>query len=346
MFSIKKRFVVVCGVLLGFAFAFQNQLETKWRQLQQGYRASQNNSPESDTRRSSALGELSLGERGGSSSSGRPSTLISNATSKQRNNRTHPQSVLRIGSFNLQSFGDSKLKQTLVVESIARIVRQLDVVALQSIQSRQLNLIPELVDKVNQSDRRYEYCIGPRVGSEGKQQQFAFVFDTDRIETDRQMLYTVDDPEHLLEFEPLVAWFRYREAPWNQAFTFTLVNLWIDPLNEDRERKLLPDLIHSVQKDGRQEDDIILCGDFGCSSQQLTSLKNIGMIFALEIYRRIHWKIRGDRFSKTRQFVDGSSLANQLAPARLGRVLCDRRWRDRVYWNGFRSLAPCVLLAR
>jgi len=162
------------------------------------------------------------------------------------------------------------------------MIRQFDVIALQHIQSKQQNIVPELLDRVNQSDRRYDYCIGPRVGSQPNQQQYAFLFDTDRIETDRQQLYTIDDPQALVEFDPLVGWFRCKAVSIDKAFTFSLVNLRLDPLASDRELKLLPDLIRSVRQDGRSEDDIILLGNFGFSDSEMSSLQNIGMQFAIE----------------------------------------------------------------
>ena len=162
------------------------------------------------------------------------------------------------------------------------MIRQFDVIALQHIQSKQHNIVPELLDKVNQGDRRYDYCIGPRVGTDSNQQQFAFLFDTDRVETDRPQLYTVDDPQALMEFDPLVGWFRCKAVPSDKAFTFTLVNVRLDPLSNGKELKLLPDLIRSVRQDGRSEDDIILLGNFGYSDSEMQSLRNAGMIFALE----------------------------------------------------------------
>ena len=190
--------------------------------------------------------------------------------------------TIRIASFSLEAFGEFKLKKEAVVETIVRMIRQFDVIALQHIQSKQQNIVPELLDKINQSDRRYDYCIGPRVGSESNQQQFAFLFDTDRIETDRLQLYTIDDPQALIEFDPLVGWFRCKAVPIDKAFTFTLVNLRLDPLTNGKELKLLPDLIRSVRQDGRSEDDIILLGNFGYSDSEMKSLQNIGMLLALE----------------------------------------------------------------
>lgn len=192
------------------------------------------------------------------------------------------QPSIRIASFNLQSFGETKLNKLAVVEIIARVVRQFDVVAIQHISSRAQDTLPLLIDKINQSDRRYDFCIGPRVGSENHQQQFAFIFDTDTIETDRYQLYTVEDPQNLVEYDPLVGWFRSKGAPKDKAFTFSLVNLRIDSLQAEREVQLLPDLIRSVRQDGRNEDDVILIGDFCSSDSKLTSLRKLGMLFGLE----------------------------------------------------------------
>ena len=304
MFSLKKRYVVIVGILGGFAIAFQDQLHSGWLQFQR-QPALHSNAPttnlptplpsnwdgqESSLSPSAGLAtNTSLGDHFrsqprpvDSSRDPKPGLMVSTSTGNSRPRNPNEIATVRIASFNMQGFGESKLKKVAVVETIVRMLRQFDVIALQHIQSRQQNILPELIDKMNQSDRRFDYCIGPRVGPEGSQRQFAFLFDTDRIETDRQMLYTVDDPQRLLEYEPLVGWFRSRSVPSDQAFTFSLVNVCIDPLSSAQELKMLPDLIRSVRRDGRMEDDIILLGDFGCSDRELTSLQNIGMLFALE----------------------------------------------------------------
>ena len=291
MFSNKKRYVVIAGILGGFAIAYHEQLSSGWQKLQRiSYLNVDANPQETSLQPTNRLQtNSSLGEHFHTYNAnvdgirdGKPSAMVATNknVSQTRNSNTNP--TVRIASFNLHAFGESKLKKSIVLETVAKMIRQFDVIALQHIQSRQQNILPELIDKVNQSDRRFDYCIGPRVGPEASQQQFAFIFDTDRIETDRQMLYTVDDPQQLMAYEPLVGWFRSRLVPVEQAFTFSLVNLLVDPLSSEREWKLLPDLIRSVRQDGRSEDDIILLGDFGCSDRELSSLKNVGMLFALE----------------------------------------------------------------
>jgi endonuclease/exonuclease/phosphatase family metal-dependent hydrolase len=190
--------------------------------------------------------------------------------------------TLRVATFNLQSFGDSKASKLAVLEIIARIVRHFDVIALQDISSRQRDTLPRLIDRINQSDRKYDYCIGPRVGSPQQAMHYAFIFDSERIETDRYQLYTVEDPSDQLEYDPLVGWFRSRMVEPSKAMTFTLVNVRIDPAHREREIRILPELIKSIRQDGRGEDDILLAGDFGCADNQMGVLRDAGMAFALE----------------------------------------------------------------
>lgn len=317
MFSLKKRYVVALGILGGLGIANQDTLQSSWSRLNQfvsqtrdwkffsqsppktayPFGAAMQPPSDFDTWSSVQVAANSSTARDGNSQF--PSTLtastkfshpqsdamskmVSSNNSVQLSRSSADHFKIRIATFNLDAFGESKLSKAAVVESIALLIRKFDVVAIQHIQSKQHNILPAFIDQVNISDRRYEYCIGPRVGPEGNQQQFAFVFDSDRIETDRQMLYTVEDPQHMLTYDPLVGWFRAKAVATSQAFTFSLVNLRIDPLHEARERKALTDLVRSVQQDGRLEDDVILAGDFGCSERELSDLSRSGMVFALE----------------------------------------------------------------
>jgi deoxyribonuclease-1-like protein len=189
---------------------------------------------------------------------------------------------IRVASFNLHAFNETKLRKAPVTETLARIIRQFDVVAIQHISSRQNDILPLLVDRINMSDRRFEYMIGPRVGTDGQKQQFAFLFDTDRIETDRDQLYTVDDPQSLMDYDPLVGWFRAKQVNPERAFTFTLVNIRFDPIYSSKQRELLPRLVRSIRQDGRIEDDVLLLGDFGCSSKELQNVTGLSMVHAID----------------------------------------------------------------
>jgi deoxyribonuclease-1-like protein len=194
---------------------------------------------------------------------------------------TSSSGTLRVASFHIQALGATKLAKPHVFEMLVRTLRRFDVIALQGIQSNRDDILPMLVERLNQSGGSYDYMIGPRVGHAAPLEQFAFVFDTQRLETDRYQLYTVEDPDDLISREPLVAWFRTRGHAAHQAFTFSMINVCVDPDFAERERQLLPTLIQAVQNDGRGEDDWILLGDFGGGDSELFPLTKAGTRLAL-----------------------------------------------------------------
>lgn len=189
---------------------------------------------------------------------------------------------IRVASFSIQSLGPAKMSKPRVKEALVRAIRQFDVVALQGIRSSRDDLLPALVELLNQTGRTFDYLIGPRVGRVAPHDQFAIVFDTEQVETDRYQLYTVDDPDDLMRYEPLVAWFRCKGVPQSDAFTFSLINVRLDPDLVRQERELLPGLVKAVRDDGRQEDDWIVAGDVGCGTSDLMGLQPANFRFALQ----------------------------------------------------------------
>ncbi len=189
--------------------------------------------------------------------------------------------AIRIASFYVPTLGPNMLGRPHALQILVSILTQYDVVALQGIQSARDDILPMLIDQLNQSGRRYDYLIGPRVGRTPPHQQFAYVFDTAKLETDRYALYSVEDPEDLMNREPLVAWFRCKGVAARDAFTFSLVNVFIDPSAAAAERALLPGLIAAIEKDGRQEDDWILLGNFAGGNSELSVLAAHSVRFAI-----------------------------------------------------------------
>jgi hypothetical protein len=169
---------------------------------------------------------------------------------------------LRVASWALDGFGPTKLANHLARQNVARVIRQFDVVALQQIASIERDLIPRLVDAINQNDRRYDYVIGEPTGPHDRPEQLAFVFDKTRVLVDRRQTYTLEDPDDQMTFDPLVAWFRTAQPDASQAWTFSLVNLRVDLARAPSEVALLPNMMAAIRNDGRGEDDIILAGLF------------------------------------------------------------------------------------
>jgi endonuclease/exonuclease/phosphatase family metal-dependent hydrolase len=187
--------------------------------------------------------------------------------------------TIRVASWNIQVFGESKLQNPAVMEVIVRVLRNFDVVAIQEVRAQSQTVLPQLVTLLNSDGKsHYDYVIGPRLGRSDSKEQYAYVFDLASIEVDRNQLYTIDDPDDLLHREPLVGWFRARGAPPQQAFTFSLVNIHTDPDEVDRELDVLDDVFLAVQGDARREDDVILLGDLNVNDKHLGQLGQLSGI--------------------------------------------------------------------
>jgi len=156
--------------------------------------------------------------------------------------------TIKICSFNIQVFGTSKLKKPQAVDVLTKVVRRFDLVAIQEVRSTDDTVVPRFVQMVNANGSRYDFIIGPRLGRTNSKEQYAILFNTARIEVDRGSVYTVDDPKDLLHREPLVARFRVRGVPPQQAFTFNLVDIHTDPDETAQELDALADVFVGVQR--------------------------------------------------------------------------------------------------
>ncbi|HEV7282425.1 MAG TPA: endonuclease/exonuclease/phosphatase family protein [Pirellulaceae bacterium] len=170
--------------------------------------------------------------------------------------------AVRIATFNLQVYGEAKASNPFVMQRLAAIVRLFDVVAVQEIRTLDETHLQKLLALVNAEGRQYLYVAGPRLGRTVSKEQYAYLYDATKLECDRSQIYTVEDKSDLLHREPLVAWFRVRGLPPADAFSFTLVNFHLDPDEVDRELPLVDEVLRAVKNDGRNEDDVILLGDF------------------------------------------------------------------------------------
>ena len=183
--------------------------------------------------------------------------------------------TIRIASFNIQVFGESKASKPQVMGVLAEVVRRFDVVAIQEIRSKNQQLLPSFVELINATGRHYDYVIGRREGRTTSKEQYAFIFDTASIEIDRGATYSVNDPSDFLHRPPLVSAFRARGPPTDQAFTFSLINIHTDPDETDQELNALDEVFWAVLGDSRGEDDVILLGDLNVDDEHLGGLGEI-----------------------------------------------------------------------
>ena len=120
---------------------------------------------------------------------------------------------VRIASFNIQVFGTSKMAKAHVVETLSKVIRNFDVVAIQEVRAKSNDIIPSFVKHVNADGSSYQYVIGPRLGRTVSKEQYTFLYDTRRIEVDTSSVGTMHDPGDRLHRPPLFVRFRSRMVP-------------------------------------------------------------------------------------------------------------------------------------
>ncbi len=133
---------------------------------------------------------------------------------------------------------------------------------------------------MNTDGSRYDYLIGPRIGRSVSTEQYAFVFDTNRIEHDPTSVGTIGDPSDLLHREPFAARFRPRTSMPDKAFSFWLINIHTDPDEIKTEVPALADVFQVMQTARPDEDDVILLGDLNADSSQMGRL---GQVLGIEL---------------------------------------------------------------
>ena len=158
---------------------------------------------------------------------------------------------------------------------LAETVRRFDLVNIQEVRSTTDDILPRFVDLINATGRHYDFVIGPRLGRTNSKEQYAIVFDTQTIEADRGSVYTIDDRDNLFQRPPMVASFRVRGPPPDQAFTFKIIDVHTEPDEAEEEINALAQVYRAVRNDGSNEDDVLLMGDFNGDEKKFGLLKQI-----------------------------------------------------------------------
>lgn len=203
-----------------------------------------------------------------------------------------PADKLLISSFNIQVFGKSKIAKSDVMTVIMQIIRQFDIVAIQEIRAKEDDILPKLIAMLNADGSRYAYLIGPRLGRSVSTEQYAFIYDTNRVEHDPSSVGTIGDPADMLHREPFVTRFRARTTAPEKAFTFWLVNTHTDPDEVPQEVAALAQVFQVMRSAQPEEDDVILLGDLNANEFELGPIAQIP---------GISWVARGGVMTNTRQ---------------------------------------------
>ena len=200
-----------------------------------------------------------------------PQPIVRNAPARDR-------TKLRIATFNIQTFGQAKSERPRTMAVLSDLLTRFDVVAIQEIRVADQSVFPAFIDQVNRTAEangqasRFDFVVGPRLGRTVSKEQYAFVWDTTRVEILPESIYTLRDTHDDFHREPLVATFQTKSSSGPQPFRATLINIHTDPDEIDWELNRLDDLLRAIAASPAGEDDLILLGDFNADDRNLGEL--------------------------------------------------------------------------
>jgi len=181
------------------------------------------------------------------------------------------KNYIEIASFNIQIFGQNKIKNSEVMQIISKIIKRYDLVAIQEVRSTKENIIPALLNYVNDTNTKYDYVISERLGRTSSKEQYAFVYNTKTVHLIPNSSFVVEDPKGVFEREPFVASFK------SGNFDFTMVDNHIKPADVEVELKHLELVIDNIY-DGSSEKDVIVVGDMNADGAYFNENK-LAVIF-------------------------------------------------------------------
>ncbi|HEY4759171.1 MAG TPA: endonuclease/exonuclease/phosphatase, partial [Thermoguttaceae bacterium] len=183
--------------------------------------------------------------------------------------------TFRIATFSLGGLDENKLGTLRISDVLVHLLPRFELIALEGVRGKNQGVLVRLVEQINAaSGRQYDFATCPTQKRDGIEHYSAFVFDRTALEIDRSMLHFVEDPLGRFRHKPLVGAFRVRGLDPAQAFTFTLVAVETNPDQPAVELDLLADVYRTLRDDGRNEDDIIMLGDFQADESHLGRLGN------------------------------------------------------------------------
>ncbi|NXI21311.1 DNAS1 protein, partial [Sterrhoptilus dennistouni] len=182
----------------------------------------------------------------------------------------HVATTLKVGAFNIKAFGDTKMSNQTVANTIVSILSEYDLVLVQEVRDADLSAVNDLMGQLNSAGQQpYSFLASKPLGRTSYKEQYLFIY-SDMV----SMLgsYYYDDGceacgNDTFSREPFIVKF---SSPTTQVKEFVLVPLHSEPSHAAQEIDALYDVYTDViNKWGIK--DIILLGDFNADCSYVTS---------------------------------------------------------------------------
>jgi len=211
---------------------------------------------------------------------------LSRNFNKVTESREEPPAI-RVGAFNVQIFGASKLAKPDVVKSLLETLPRYDILLFQEIRDSSETAFPALIAKLNSAAKLpYSYVISGRLGRSHSKEQYAYIYRSDLFKVEATYQY----PEALDQYE---------RPPFGVVFTstysdlsrFGFLGVHTKPDEAEKEIDSLVDVYDAFSKEMNIQ-DVVLMGDFNgdCGYTTKTEMK----LIRLRLDVKFHWLLNDD----------------------------------------------------
>ena len=179
---------------------------------------------------------------------------------------TQQTGTFRIGTFNIQNFGKTKLNDSARVNVLAGIIRKYGIVAVQEISDVSGEVPLTFCTIINRKGKyHYAVAVSPLTGEheddKTSREQYAFFYDTTLFSLLSAPCLYNDSLHDYFAREPFTAWFKTKSG----GYSFVLVTIHTTPKQAVEEIGSLDEVINWAMGKYPKETEIVVLGDFNAS---------------------------------------------------------------------------------
>ena len=176
---------------------------------------------------------------------------------------------LKIGAFNVQTFGKSKYSNETLRDYLVTIIIKYDLILIQEIKDISETMIFNFIQDCQAKKSSLDLIVSPRLGSTSYKEQYAIIFDTSKLRVMKQTVF--DNPRDLFSRPPIIAHFTSTETVFKYP-DFTVFGVHCDPDDVVQELNEFPAAYQYAVSQGYPSKGIFM-GDLNADCSYLSNKK-------------------------------------------------------------------------
>jgi len=191
---------------------------------------------------------------------------------------TVTQADLRIGAFNIKTFGVTKYGKENIMSYIVQILQRYDMVLVQEIRDASGVVIPGTLARLNARDDVWGVRYSERLGRTSYKEQYAYYYRKDKLSVISEYQYDdgVDDGSDVFMREPYGVLFGISNSDGLRKFGVLGIHTSPDSANQELNGL---DEVYEAAASFWNTQDIFILGDFNadCSYMSSSELERLGI---------------------------------------------------------------------